>query len=293
MPGRGIGRRRLTHGEARELDEGELNSDVTAARRVQQVGVVAKVGVERVGIIGRAAQRIELEVGLTESADHAVFGGGTRIDGQRHTRTGGQVVAIAVALAGIAVPSRLVLHASAVERGVDAQITAELDAGVGARDVEESRTIQRADPHVFDRFGLYGKISRLCPSHGDETRRRAEDKALNHLHCLTSKLLLWQRLRIPWGDDPNGLAPLKTARSFRALSVRPTTSAGLERATWRDDPGPPAVAREYACENLIIKIVYLIIYLFGECCRLFATDPNGVILSRGSFPHGLAWPRDH
>ena len=82
----------------------------------------------------------------------------------------------------IAAPRRLVVDA-AIERGIDAHIATDLDAGVGARDVEETGTIQGADPHVLDRFGLDGKISCLCPStHGEETRRGAEDKALNHLH---------------------------------------------------------------------------------------------------------------
>ena len=191
---------KATEGEASVLDEQELNRGVTAARHVQQVGVVAKIGVERVWIVGRVAQRIELEIGLAESADHAVLGRGTCIDRERQTRTGGQDVVITVALTGIAVPGRLVLHASAVERGIDAQIAAELDAGVGARDVEESRTVQRADPHVFDRFGLHGKISRLCPSHGDETRRRAEDKALNHLHCLNLQVASLARAPDPPGS---------------------------------------------------------------------------------------------
>ena len=112
----------------------------------------------------------ELEVSLTEGADHAVFGGGAGINRQRHTRTGSEVVAIAVALTEIAVPRRLIVDA-AVERGVDAQITTQLDAGVGARNVEETGTIQGADPHVLDRFGLDGKISCLRPAHGDQTRR--------------------------------------------------------------------------------------------------------------------------
>ena len=34
---------------------------------------------------------------------------------------------------------------AAVERGVNAQITTQLDAGVGARDVEETSTVQGAD----------------------------------------------------------------------------------------------------------------------------------------------------
>jgi len=73
-------------------------------------------------------------------------------------------------LTQIAVPSRLIVRA-AVERGVDAQITTQLDAGVGARDVEESGTIQGANLHVLDRLGLDGKIGCLRSTHGEQTRR--------------------------------------------------------------------------------------------------------------------------
>jgi hypothetical protein len=94
----------------------------------------------------------------------------TGIDGQRHTRTSGEIVAIAIALAQVTRPGRLIVDA-AIERGVDAQITTQLDTGVGARDVEETSTIQGADPHVLDRFGLDGKIGSLCSAHSDKTRR--------------------------------------------------------------------------------------------------------------------------
>jgi hypothetical protein len=96
---------------------------------------------------------------------------GEHIDGQRQTRPGGEIVPVTIHLTRIAVPSGLILHTGAVERGVDAQITTQLDAGVGARNVEETGTIQGADLHVLDRFGLDGKISRLCPAHGEQTRR--------------------------------------------------------------------------------------------------------------------------
>ena len=46
-----------------------------------------------------AAEVVELEVALTEGADNAVFGGGAGINRQRHTGTGGEVIAVAVALA--------------------------------------------------------------------------------------------------------------------------------------------------------------------------------------------------
>jgi hypothetical protein len=42
------------------------------------------------------------------------------------------------------------------------RIAADLDAGVGARNVPESRAVQRTDPHVFDRFRLHRKIRRVA-----------------------------------------------------------------------------------------------------------------------------------
>src|SRR5437899_167202 len=111
-----------------------------------------------VGTSGRGLARTRRKP--CDCADHAVFGGGAGINRDRQTRTGVEVVAETVALAGVAAIERLTVDA-AVERGVDAQITTQLDAGVGARDIEETRAIQGADPHVLDRFGLDGKIGRL------------------------------------------------------------------------------------------------------------------------------------
>jgi hypothetical protein len=51
---------------------------------------------------------------------------------------------------------------AAVEGGVGAQVAADLDAGVGAGDVEEARAIKRADPDIFYRFGLDRKVGRFC-----------------------------------------------------------------------------------------------------------------------------------
>jgi len=55
---------------------------------------------------------------------------------------------------------------AAVKRGVDAQIAAELDTGVGAGNVEEAGAIQRADPHILDRLGFDGKIGGLGAADG-------------------------------------------------------------------------------------------------------------------------------
>src|SRR5207237_5072367 len=101
----------------------------------------------------------ELEVGLTEGADHAVFRCGAGIDRQRHAGAGGEIVAITVLLAEIAVPRRLAVRA-AVEGDVGAQIAAELDAGIGARNVEEPRAIERAYAYILHRLCLDRQIGR-------------------------------------------------------------------------------------------------------------------------------------
>jgi hypothetical protein len=72
---------------------------------------------------------------------------------------------------------------TAIERGIDAQITTKLDAGVGARDVEETGAVQRADPHIFDRLGLDRKIGRLPPP---MARTAAAEPRMNFLAIIIS-----------------------------------------------------------------------------------------------------------
>src|SRR5258706_11984056 len=116
MPRCRVGRSRLTEGETGELDEHELDRDIAAAGGVKQVGVVGddaaavlsrnacveQTGIQAVRVEGGATQGRELEVGLTKGADHAVFRGGTGINRERHTRTGGEVIAIAILLTEVA-----------------------------------------------------------------------------------------------------------------------------------------------------------------------------------------------
>src|SRR5207237_70149 len=168
VPGRRVGRSRLTEGEPSELDEDHFNRDVAATSGIEGVRRASRERGERARIA--RSEVVELEVGLTEGTDNAIFGGGTGINRQRHTRTGREVIAVAIALAQITRPGRSTIG-GAVERGVDAQITTQLDAGVGARDIEETRAIQGADPDVLDRFGLDGKIGSLRSAQGAETRR--------------------------------------------------------------------------------------------------------------------------
>jgi len=73
-------------------------------------------------------------------------------------------------LTEIAAPARCAVRA-AVEGGVGAQITANLDAGVGARDKEEAGAVERTDPYIFDRLGLDRKVGRLCAAQGHQACR--------------------------------------------------------------------------------------------------------------------------
>ena len=68
-----------------------------------------------------------------------------------------------VVLTKIPAPARCAVD-FAIKGRVRTQITPDLDAGVGARDVEESGAVKRADPHIFDCLGLDRKVGRLCPA---------------------------------------------------------------------------------------------------------------------------------
>src|ERR1700738_3629418 len=146
VPRRRIGRGRFTEGEAGELDEYKFNPDIATACAMKQVGVVTEIGIQGVRVQARSAKHIEGEVALTEGANHAIFSGGARINRQRHTRTGDKIVAITVLRPRVTAPGRSTLGTAAVERGVGAQITTQLDVGVRARNIEETGAIQGADP---------------------------------------------------------------------------------------------------------------------------------------------------
>src|SRR6185369_14414832 len=71
VPGRRISRRRLTEGEAGELDEEIFDRDIAAACGVQQVRIDAGCRENR-RIDGAATEIVELEITLAEGADHSV-----------------------------------------------------------------------------------------------------------------------------------------------------------------------------------------------------------------------------
>ncbi|GCC42632.1 hypothetical protein chiPu_0026630, partial [Chiloscyllium punctatum] len=182
-------RDRLTHGEAGELDEGVIDADraggdtaragvVRSSRRSdRRVDRRACRGARAIAVRGPAEGRIE------EGANHAVFGRGAGVDVQVFTRTPGVAVGEAVLrTAGAGVVAGVIRVG--VRQNVDAQIAAQLDAGVGARNKVEARTIERADLDVLDCLGLDRKVGRHGSAARGENCRRAQQKALNYLHAI-------------------------------------------------------------------------------------------------------------
>jgi hypothetical protein len=83
-------------------------------------------------------------------------------------------------------PHRVRLRAAEAVRPFGAHVSANLYADIGTGDVVESRTVQGADLHVFDRLGLYGKIGGLCSRNRNDTYCGNEEKIFHHLHCCSS-----------------------------------------------------------------------------------------------------------
>src|SRR5262249_28118987 len=106
---------------------------------------------------------------------------GTGINRQRQTGTSAEVVAIAVLLSEVAVPGRLAVRA-AVEGDVGAQIAADLDAGIGARNVEKARPVERANAHILDRLSIDRQVGCRGCAYGEKARRRTEDKVSYRCH---------------------------------------------------------------------------------------------------------------
>src|SRR5690606_498153 len=116
-----------THGEPAERDDRLLYADELTAEARALDAVDGAAAVE-------AALRLAAD--LDEAAGGAVLGLGTGVDGQR----GAGKLAPAVVLVG---PVDLVTH-----------IAADLQAGLGPRDVEEAGAVDVADTHIFHRLRL-------------------------------------------------------------------------------------------------------------------------------------------
>jgi len=154
-------RLRTAKREARPLDKGAVRAEVVRGRNVAAVLVF---------------RHAEGDI----AAHRAVFGLVTRI--RRDVAASTEVAVIGKTVVDIVIrptPGEVAVLAPAIF-GTDP--AADLDAHIGAGDVVKPDPIQAANLHVLDRLGLYGKISCLRPSYGNETRCRAKEKAFHHLH---------------------------------------------------------------------------------------------------------------
>src|SRR5262249_24595680 len=61
-------------------------------------------------------------------------------------------------------------------------ISADLEADIGARDVVEAVAVKAADLHVLHRRCLDRQVGGLRPSDRNQSRGRPEEKTFHHLH---------------------------------------------------------------------------------------------------------------
>src|SRR5689334_8642466 len=150
-----------TEREARPLNEGAVCTEVVRCRDVAAVFVFRNA--DRDVTANRAVFGLVAGISsdVTASAEVTVVGRAVVDVGARPTP--GEVTILTPAVFG-------------------ADPAANLDAHVGAGDVVEPHTVQAANLHVLDRFGLDGKIGCLRPCYRNESRCRAEEKAFHHLH---------------------------------------------------------------------------------------------------------------
>src|SRR5262249_37042986 len=117
-------------------------------------------------IIGALADEVgrQLEAAAVIGLQYAVFGLGPDVERDDRARTRLIVGGIEAVVASGSAGNIGVAGASGVaEVLVVAHPAADLETGIGARDVEEAFAVQAADLHVFDRLGLDRKVGRLRP----------------------------------------------------------------------------------------------------------------------------------
>ena len=135
------------------------------------------------------------------SADRAVVGLGTEVHRQVDTSSEAVLVLVCPCLTGRGCPSSSV-HIIVGNRAIAVAVigpyvAADLEACVGARDVEEACSVEVADFHVFDRLGLDRKISRLGARHRQQSGCGTEQKAF-HLCHLTLQCCRCGRIFFRW-----------------------------------------------------------------------------------------------
>src|SRR5690606_37457090 len=137
-------------GEATELDVGLVEVDALAA---------GGAGVGR-------------QVGVDVSADQTILGVGTGIQAD---------VAASTGRSAVGTTDRPVVRRSAegIETVLDTETTADAQAGLGARDVEEAGAEGVADADVVDRLRGHRKIGGMSAGSGSSSCSGAEQDALD------------------------------------------------------------------------------------------------------------------
>src|SRR5262249_16132315 len=80
-------------------------------------------------------------------------------------------------------------------------VSADLEADIGARDVVEAVAVKVADLHVLHRRCLDWHVGGLRPSDRNESRGRPDDKTFHHLH-LNLHMLSWEGLNSSGAAHP-------------------------------------------------------------------------------------------
>src|SRR5207302_3014934 len=112
------------------------------------------------------------------------------------------------------------------------------------RNVVEALAVEGADLHVFDRFGLDGKIGSLRPRHCDKSCRGAEEKTFHHLH---SNLQVALHGRVP--SPPGAFCPMDGRSPSVPSSVQTPDQKTPSRPgtqTWRPRDAPSVAPPPYS-----------------------------------------------
>ena len=133
---------RLAEGESRELDESAFGVDLA--------------------LRGFASRRLETSAAV--GTERSVLRLGAHVD--RRYPASPYVVLVRVDAVVTAASALIVLdrRAASLESVLGADPSANLDAGIGSGNVEEPGAVHATDLHVFDRFGLNGKIGSMRPA---------------------------------------------------------------------------------------------------------------------------------
>ncbi len=174
-----------------------------------------------------------------EGAQRAVAGLGAGVDVE--AREAGEAREVTAARNVAAVGADVAVFGASAAR--DAQ------AGVGARDVEEAGTVGGADADVLDRNRLlHRQVGGLSPAHDGQPRRRTQEKALDELHCETSRSFETHGIGLLLGRPPSG-EPRPSRPYFPWCLALPAGTSTKPASGFSRSPGHHGRARPYGQQS--------------------------------------------